>query len=63
MLKYVPESKITIGTPAKFRKWYNAREGDRPSIIDENGLSYWEHWWRAMKLSIHFLFMLFYPMY
>ena len=27
MLKYVPESKITIGTPAKFRKWYNAREG------------------------------------
>ena len=31
MLKYVPESKITIGTPAKFRKWYNAREG----IIDQ----------------------------
>ena len=27
ILKYVPESKITIGTPAKFRKWYNAREG------------------------------------
>ena len=31
MLKWVPESKITIGTPAKFRKWYNAREG----IIDQ----------------------------
>ena len=19
--------------------------------LDENGLGYWEHWWRAMKLS------------
>ena len=27
MLKYVPKNKITIGTPAKFRKWYSAREG------------------------------------
>ena len=25
MLKYVPKNKITIGTPAKFRKWYNER--------------------------------------
>jgi len=31
MTKYVPKNKITIGTPAKFRKWYNAREG----IIDQ----------------------------
>ena len=31
MLKYVPKNKIEIGTPAKFRKWYNAREG----IIDQ----------------------------
>jgi len=31
MLKYVPKNKITIGTPAKFRKWYNAREG----VIDQ----------------------------
>ena len=31
MLKYVPKNKITIGTPAKFRKWYNEREG----IIDQ----------------------------
>ena len=31
MLKYVPESKITIGTPKKFRDWYKAREG----IIDQ----------------------------
>ena len=30
------------------------RRNNRPSImkhLDENGLSYWEHWWRAMKLS------------
>ena len=31
MLKYVPKNKITIGTPAKFRKWYKEREG----IIDQ----------------------------
>ena len=31
MLKWVPENKITIGTPAKFRKWYQKREG----IIDQ----------------------------
>ena len=31
LLKIVPESKITIGTPAQFRKWYNAREG----ILDD----------------------------
>jgi len=28
LLKYVPESKITIGTPAQFRKWYLKREGE-----------------------------------
>ena len=31
LLSYVPESKVTIGTPAKFRKWYNDRDG----ILDE----------------------------
>ena len=31
LLKFVPESKISIGTPAQFRKWYGAREG----ILDE----------------------------
>lgn len=31
LLKFVPESKISIGTPAQFRKWYNAREG----ILDD----------------------------
>lgn len=31
LLSYVPESKITIGTPAQFRKWYNARDG----ILDD----------------------------
>tara|TARA_Y100000356_G_C11158648_1_gene234672 strand:+ start:135 stop:707 length:573 start_codon:yes stop_codon:yes gene_type:complete len=31
ILKYVPKNKITIGTPAKFRKWYKDREG----IIDQ----------------------------
>ena len=31
MLKYVSKNKIETGTPAKFRKWYNAREG----IIDQ----------------------------
>ena len=28
LLSYVDESKITIGTPAQFRKWYTAREGE-----------------------------------
>ena len=28
LLKIVPESKITIGTPAQFRKWYTKREGE-----------------------------------
>ena len=28
LLKYVPESKITVGSPAQFRKWYNARQGE-----------------------------------
>ena len=28
LLKIVPESKITIGTPAQFRKWYTQREGE-----------------------------------
>jgi hypothetical protein len=27
LLKYVPKNKITIGTPAKFRKWFSEREG------------------------------------
>ena len=31
MLKYVSESKITIGTPKKFREWYKKREG----VIDQ----------------------------
>ena len=28
LLKYVPESNITVGSPAQFRKWYNARQGE-----------------------------------
>ena len=28
LLRYVPESKITVGSPAQFRKWYNARQGE-----------------------------------
>lgn len=28
LLKYVPENKITIGSPAQFRKWYNERDGE-----------------------------------
>ena len=28
LLKFVPENKITIGTPAQFRKWYNKRDGE-----------------------------------
>ena len=28
LLKIVPESKISIGTPAQFRKWYTQREGE-----------------------------------
>ena len=28
LLKIVPESKVTIGTPAQFRKWYTKREGE-----------------------------------
>ena len=31
LYKYVPENKVTFGTPAKFRKWYKEREG----IIDQ----------------------------
>ena len=31
LFKFVPESKVTVGTPAQFRKWYNAREG----ILDD----------------------------
>jgi hypothetical protein len=31
LYKYVPKSKVSIGTPAKFRKWYGEREG----IIDQ----------------------------
>jgi hypothetical protein len=31
LYSYVPKSKVTIGTPAKFRKWYGARQG----IIDQ----------------------------
>ena len=27
LLKIVPENKVTIGTPAQFRKWYTKREG------------------------------------
>ena len=28
LLKIVPENKITVGTPAQFRKWYTQREGE-----------------------------------
>ena len=28
LLKYVPKNKITIGSPAQFRKWYNERDGE-----------------------------------
>ena len=28
LLKIVPENKVTIGTPAQFRKWYTKREGE-----------------------------------
>jgi len=28
LLKILPENKITVGTPAQFRKWYTAREGE-----------------------------------
>ncbi len=28
LLAYVDESDITVGTPAKFRKWYNDRDGE-----------------------------------
>ena len=28
LLKIVPENKITVGSPAQFRKWYTAREGE-----------------------------------
>ena len=28
LLKIVPESKVTVGTPAQFRKWYTSREGE-----------------------------------
>jgi len=28
LFKFVPESKVTIGTPAQFRKWYNERDGE-----------------------------------
>lgn len=28
LFKFVPESKVTIGTPAQFRKWYLKREGE-----------------------------------
>ena len=31
LYKYVPKNKVTFGTPAQFRKWYNAREG----VIDQ----------------------------
>ena len=27
MLKYVPKNKITIGTPAQYRKWVTERQG------------------------------------
>ena len=27
LYKYVSKNKVTFGTPAQFRKWYNAREG------------------------------------
>ena len=28
LLKIVSENKVTVGTPAQFRKWYTAREGE-----------------------------------
>ena len=28
LLKILPENKITVGTPAQFRKWYTEREGE-----------------------------------
>ena len=28
LLDIVPESKITVGTPAQFRKWYTSRDGE-----------------------------------
>ena len=28
LLKIVPENKVTVGTPAQFRKWYTSREGE-----------------------------------
>ena len=28
LFKFVPENKVTIGTPAQFRKWYTQREGE-----------------------------------
>ena len=28
LLKIVPENKITVGSPAQFRKWYTSREGE-----------------------------------
>jgi len=28
LFKYVPKNKVTIGTPADFRKWYNERDGE-----------------------------------
>ena len=28
LLKIVPENKITVGSPAQFRKWYTTREGE-----------------------------------
>jgi hypothetical protein len=34
LLKIVPESKITIGTPAQFRKWYTKREGEITVGVD-----------------------------
>ena len=28
LLSYVDEKDITVGSPAQFRKWYTAREGE-----------------------------------
>ena len=28
LLKIVPENKVTVGSPAQFRKWYTSREGE-----------------------------------
>ena len=28
LLKIVPENKVTVGSPAQFRKWYTTREGE-----------------------------------